>query len=215
MRLRPFLLVGLVFAAAFFVRGLVALPNSQSLQSPALVAVATPAGGGGTTYTLVYDATDATNFTQAVGDTSSEYYWGFYNFNDSTSRTFTRIGWKLTKAAGTIVGKTFTCRIWTMSGSNLGTEIATSTGRTGDDAWNQTVVNFDFPSPATLSSGTNYTITIDMGGVDGSNYANILWNSTGSYVSAAPANRAWFTGAGTISGNNGGYSPQAKFYTSP
>lgn len=172
-------------------------------------------GGGGTTYTLVYNATDATNFTQALGDSSGTYYWGFYLFNDSTARTFTRITWKLSLGAGSITGKTFRCRIWSDSSGSLGTELATSDPQTGSDAWSQTEVNFDFASPATLSSSTNYHITLDMGGTDGSNYANILWNSTGSYVSAAPANRGWWNSAGAIQGNNGGYSPQAKFYTSP
>lgn len=93
---------------------------------------------------------------------------------------------------GSIVGKTFTCEIWTYGGTNLTTKIGTSDGVAGSDAWADTPVNYPFAVPVALSNGTQYGIVFRSNTVDGVNRASIA--TAGS--SGFPGLTGFFSAAG-------------------
>lgn len=168
-------------------------------------------------YTLVYNATNTGSANENnFGDTTSTYYTGALYYNDSTARTIGKIGFRVAKKTGSITSKTFTVRLWSMSGSSLNTELATSAGITGDNSWtNTSIVDFIFSTPYTISTGVNYAITIDAGGTDGSNYATGYFNGTGSFPSPMPADRGFWRSDKLLQAQNSGYNTEMKLYTTP
>ena len=79
--------------------------------------------------------------------------------------------------SGSITGKTFYCQVWTMSGTSLDVLQGESDGVTGDDAWDNELVDFEFSSSVDLSNGTEYCIVVTMKEYDGSNYAEVICTS--------------------------------------
>lgn len=175
---------------------------------------APPAPAG---YTLVYNATNTGSANENnFGNATDSYYTGALYYNDSTVRTIGKIGFRVAKKTGSITSKTFTVRLWNMSGSSLNTQLAATSGITGDDSWtNTSIVDFIFASPYTISTGVNYAITIDAGGTDGSNYATGYFNGTGSFPSPMPADRGFWRSDKTLYASNSGYNTEMKLYTSP
>jgi hypothetical protein len=170
---------------------------------------------GSASYTLLYNATTASLFEFNVGDVDNSTYIGWSAFDPGASRDIGKIEFKMSLKTGSITGKTFTARIWSMSGTALNVNLASSAGVTGDDAWSATLVPFIF-TPYTISSGTSYAITLDAGGFDGSNYAVGYYNSTGGMPSPLPAAMTWWRGDKTQTGSNGtGFNTEGKVYTSP
>lgn len=165
-------------------------------------------------YTLVYDAFTAGNNAQAFGDTTNTYYLGEANYNDSVARAIGKISVRLTKSVGSITGKTYTVRIWSMTGNALNTVLASTTGVTGSDAWSNTAVDFTFASPYTISTGTNYSVTVDAGGTDALNYASAFFNNTGASA-PWPCDYGIWTDAKANLALFSGYYAEMKLYTSP
>ena len=107
-----------------------------------------------------------------AGNDADRYYVGQYNWQNASARCICKVSLTLTKQ-GSITGKTYVARIWSQSGSNLGTQQGASTGVTGSDAWSSTLVDFEFASCINLSASTNYAITLDNSATDGTNYVSI------------------------------------------
>ena len=128
----------------------------------------------GTSYTLFYDSITTQTGPWPFGNNAFDdrHYGGINSWLDASARKIGRVTFKLSLNTGSIAGKSFTCKIWTLTGVNLNAVQATSTAVVGSDAWASTLVNFDFPSPFTTTGSTLYAITIDGGAVDSANYAN-------------------------------------------
>lgn len=163
--------------------------------------VVPPVGG----YTLLESSLTTAN-AWPIGDTANgatqDIYAGQLNWSNASARNIGKVVIKMTKTAGSITGKTYTCRIWTMSGTTLGTNVASSTSVVGSDSWSATDVDFIFSSPYLTTGSTNYAFTIDSGDVtgDGSNYASAYFqNATPiagdlAYWDVSKANTAAFSG---------------------
>ncbi len=166
---------------------------------------------GAPTYTLLYDSVTAQTGGWPVGDVGNHTYAGVLQFTDSVSRTIGKVSVKLDKSAGSITGKTFRVKIWSMTGDALNAVLATSDAVTGSDAWSATLVDFVFSTPYTTTGSTNYGITIDMGGSDGSNYAS-GYNTTPSLI---PGHLGFWNAAGSQINDFSDYDFQVKIYTTP
>jgi hypothetical protein len=90
---------------------------------------------------------------------------------------------KISKTAGDISGKTFVLRVWTDDSRDLGTNVCSSGGITGNNSWSATSLEIDLTnctgascsaSGCSLSASTNYHFTMDMGETDDSNYASFV-----------------------------------------
>ena len=119
-----------------------------------------------------------------IGSGTNYYYQGQQSWTDTSDHAISSISVKLSRTAGSITGKTFYIRIWTMNGDNLLDNVAISNPITGVNSWAATTVNFTFSNLYLYVAGTTITITIDMGGVDGSNYASI-YDTTPTSINGA------------------------------
>lgn len=148
----------------------------------AAIASVLPTSGGGAS-TLLYDGINPT----AEGawdfcDQASHNYAGNYNFTVSANCTVTDLKFKLSKTAGSITGLTFLAAIYSQSTNDMNAAIGTSTGVTGDNTWAKTTVNFNFSSPMSLVTGTNYAVVIYQNGTIGNtNYAS-AWYTTPTVI---------------------------------
>lgn len=165
-------------------------------------------------YTLLYNSFFAGGSTVYVCYSNTYYYAGQGYFNDS-ARTIGKVAFKVT-ATGTISGKTYYARIWTQSGDNLATNVATSDGVTGVNAWSASEVEFVFSTPYTTTGSTNYTITIDAGSADSSNYIQAYYVATASAPTPPPGNLAYqFWNTGMYPTESTANEIQIKIYTTP
>jgi len=108
------------------------------------------------------------------GSAAAKYYAANAHWTNASPRTVKKVVFRLNKIAGTIVGKNYTARIWTMTGDDLTTEVGTSDAVAGSDGWSNTDVEFTFSTPVSLSAATEYAFTVDAGVSDASNYAGGL-----------------------------------------
>lgn len=108
------------------------------------------------------------------GDANTGFYAGQTVWTNGSNRNIKQITVPLAKNTGTIVGQTFTLRIWTLDAGTgaLVTNVASSTGVAGSDAWNLTNVDFTFASAYSYGAGTSIGFTIDSGTDSASNFAN-------------------------------------------
>lgn len=164
-------------------------------------------------YTLLYNSitsgTDQWPFTYLA--TNERFYAGGLYFTDASARTIGKITIKMVKAAGSITGKTYTVRLWTLTGSALNSNVASSDGVTGSDSWSATEVDFIFSTPYTTTGSTNYGITIDAGTSDASNYA-AAYNKTPQNI---PGDLAWWSSSKSLDTSFNTYNLQMKIYTTP
>lgn len=165
-------------------------------------------------FTLLDDTITSGTDTWAFGDgTGGHYYAGQYLWSNASARTLGKVAFKLTKSAGDISGLTYTARLWSNSSGALGTELATSSGVTGNNSWSATTVEFEFITPYTTTGGTDYHITIDSGSTgSGSDYASAYFlASTG-----LPGGLAWWAADKSNSIEfTASHEAQLKIYTTP
>lgn len=169
-------------------------------------------------YTLIYDGYVSGSGTGAwpLGSEGNFFYAGVAHWSDSTARTIGKVTAKMT-GHGSISGKTFTCKIWSVTGGGANIELnsvlATSDAVTGVDAWSLSDVDFIFSTPYTTAGGsTNYHITFEMSGaVSGTNYADLFHQNT----SAVAGNISSWTSAPAAVNDNASFDLQIKIYTTP
>lgn len=196
-----------------------AIASVKTVNGLAIASVKTVAGLDNTSsasYTLVYDCYTASNFNTDIGVATDQVYAGT-RYNDASARNLSKITFKLTKGGGSITGKTYKARLWSLSGTALDTELAVSSGVSGDDAWNATSVDFIFVSPFTTTGGTDYAITVsEEGSADAVNYAYVAYNSTGGMPSppSGAARGIWQSNKAQFA-NNSGFACEMKAYVSP
>lgn len=196
-----------------------AIASVKTVNGLAIASVKTVAGLDNTSsasYTLVYDCYTASNFNTDIGVSTSEKYIGTF-YNDASARNLSKITFKMTKGGGSITGKTYKARLWSLSGTALDTELAVSSGVSGDDVWNATSVDFIFVSPFTTTGGTAYAITIsEEGSADATNFAYVAYNSTGGMPSPpSGAGRGIWRDDKSRFANNDNFAVEMKAYVSP
>lgn len=135
-------------------------------------------------FVVVEENTSAITDNRDISDTANTYYLGVSQYDPGSGTpgatiVVRAVEFALDKEGGDISGKTYTCYIYDDSGGALNTLLGTSNGITGDNAWSDTWVKFDFPAGVTLSSGTNYNIVLSAGSVDATNYAVINVTASG------------------------------------
>lgn len=130
-----------------------------------------------------------------AGSDPTAYYTGHQDYDPGATYTGCKISAVLS-ANGTISGKTLTMKVWTQSGTALGSILSTSASLAGTNSWSQTVVNFDFSSsPINWTNGSLYSITIDFAGTDAANYVPMHYTASGNLVGVS----AIWTSAGVRS----------------
>lgn len=130
-----------------------------------------------------------------AGSDVSAYYTGQQDYDPGATFTGCKISAVLS-ASGTISGKTIVMKVWSQTGTALNAVLYTSASVTGNNSWSQTVVDFDFSStPISWSNGTLYSITIDFGGTDASNYVPMHYTASGGLTGVS----AIWTSAGVRS----------------
>lgn len=178
MNRRNFIKSGVFWVPTIFVPRLIRAADlrSEILKVQAWQKAHASSGGGACT---LYVQNTTISGGRDVGLQNATFYAGQRNWSDAAAKTICRLDFALSLANGSITGKTFTARIWTMSGANnLGTNVASSTGVTGSNGWSNTFVEFDFPTPYLTTGSTSYGLTVDSGAVDGTNNATCRFNSS-------------------------------------
>ena len=127
--------------------------------------------------TLYIDASSATDSNSTAISHDSTYDQAGHNSWSPASGTVSicKISVKLTKGAGDISGKTYVLKIYSMSGANLDSVLATSSGVTGSNSWDASYVDFTFSTPLSHTSGTGYSFALSSGDVDATNYASCFY----------------------------------------
>jgi hypothetical protein len=171
---RQFIKRGALFVPMIFVPKLI---RAQPILSGLLNAQPVVAAGASCAAGISQTSNDGDGIIYAALDTNR--YQGQRDWSNASARNICQIDFMLSLGAGTITGLTFVARIWTMSGTSLDANVASSSGVSGSQGWSASWVSFAFSSPYTTTGGTNYGITIDDGGTSsGSNYAVVRKNST-------------------------------------
>lgn len=129
-----------------------------------------------------------TNGQNNFGLNVNNYYSGQRAWSNAAAKTICRLDFQLSLANGSLTGKTFTARIWTLTGTSLNVNVATSTGVVGSNGWSATWVQFDFPTPYLTTGGVSYGLTIDSGTPDAANNAALLKNTTDTGLSGSNEN---------------------------
>ena len=200
MNRRKFIKRGAILCPAIV--GLKAYPQALTLADPATVPVAAAAGCP-TSATFAWTGTGTSwNF----GSSTSLWSFGIYNWSPASSGSVCRVKFTLTKAAGSITAKTFYAQVYTISGNAQGTLLGESDGVAGSDSWSLTNVSFEFATPASVSSGTNYIISITMKEADAANYARGFSATQVGYDT-----RRWDS-AKAQSGSQSGHAPAMEIY---
>ena len=135
--------------------------------------------------TPIYTSSYAVAYS--VGQAAANYYRGNIIVL-AGSKTYCKFAFNI-GVTGTTQAYSLTARVWSLSTGNLDTELRASSAVAISWGWTNAVVTFTLSSPVTLSAGT-YAVTLDMGTVDGTNYAipggtgdavsNITWARWGS-----------------------------------
>lgn len=131
------------------------------------------------TETLLVQQTDASLVTSFAQYTTQRY--GGTVFTDTADRLLSKVEFFFALGSGSISGKTFYCKIYTLNGTALNTLIATSTGIAGQNSWISSGGwgSFVFASPyVSLTANTSYAVVVDSGGVDGANVVGIGYKGT-------------------------------------
>ena len=131
--------------------------------------------------------------TQYAGYSAANHYAGQKNFTVAANASICKLSFKL-KSYGTITSKQYVARVWATTSDNLITLVASSDAVTGGEWSSGPVIDFTFPTPAQVSTGTTYALTVDSGEVSSSNYTDFYivtggtflgtpsqWPSTGTY----------------------------------
>jgi hypothetical protein len=138
------------------------------------------------------------NALYPIGSANPVYYGGTTYTPSAANKQICKVKFgSLGLGDGSLDGKVFTVKVWATDGSK---NLTTQNGGTSNsitckdggtlgtptpdcDEWDDTDVDFtwsaDYP---TVTTGTLYAITIDMGGVDGSNYANFARRNETAYT---------------------------------
>jgi hypothetical protein len=126
--------------------------------------------------------------TYYVGRTTDNYYAGQSAFNPGADASVCKISF-FVRSVGNVTGKTYTARVWTMSGTSLNSNIGSSDSIGGGSWSTEQLITFTFSIPVSLTNGTSYGITLDGGGYDATNYLEIrLKQVTGNDISGAYRN---------------------------
>lgn len=128
------------------------------------------------------DETGSGTDGQHFGLNTDHFRAGVKNWSNGSARSICKTGLRIASVSGSITAFTYYCTIYTVSGNNLGTVVATSDGQTGNDSWGGTIVRFTFASPVALSASTNYHITFHRNTV-GDNTVDATNRANASYLS--------------------------------
>jgi hypothetical protein len=149
-------------------------------QAQMIIVIKKPAAGG--CAGVAFSCTPTVIGSDGVSQTDPVYYKG-----DIVALTsgdvICSVTFRLTKTGGSITGKTYRARIYSLSGTALSASpLAVSDAVTGSDSWSATDVAFTFSTPYSVSSTTDYAITISISGwptsdYDGTNYATAVFGA--------------------------------------
>ena len=136
-------------------------------------------------------------YPDGLGNFSVYYYRGLYNYVPTEWETISSITIIVAGVYGNVSGKTLVLRIWTVDGENLDTQVGASDGVPCDNGWigyePYNEVSFSFSVRPELLAGVTYAITLDVGGIDASNFVDIqqgyCWARLG--VSGIPYTGTW------------------------
>jgi hypothetical protein len=172
------------------------------------VIVAKKKSGGSPSCSVGEDSTSGEYQSMfSIGTSAGNYYAGQYEwYDDTTARCVCKVTFTLT-AQGSITGKTYVARIWSLSGTSLDTQQGASTGVTGSNSWSATDVDFTFSTCVNISASTYYAITLDNGGDDDTNYVQFT-HVDGSTLTGKTG---WWTSGKTIS-NDSANDPSMKIW---
>jgi hypothetical protein len=122
-------------------------------------AILKPASAGGSASCPADGSPDIDQATQDNGQSfgqNSDFGFVGEKATDATTRQICKVRSYLTLEAGSVTAKFYTCRIYTMSGNDLNTVVATSDSIAGNNSWAGTAVIFTFVGNPTLTGGTEY-----------------------------------------------------------
>jgi hypothetical protein len=113
--------------------------------------------------------TDQSTQAYRCGQTTDDINTGMSGWNDGgTPRTICKLAFETTAINGDVSAKTYTAKIYTLSGANLGALQATSDNVTGVAAAGWIV--FQFSTPFTTSASTSYALIFGPASADASNF---------------------------------------------
>jgi hypothetical protein len=114
----------------------------------------------------------------------ADYYYVGVKYTPTSNINICKVSVELGEVTGDISGLTYTVRIWSVDGGDdLDTELGTSSGVTGSNAWGG-FVEFEFPSSCSLTASTTYAVTVDQGGA-GAAYPRVYYTNPGSSAETA------------------------------
>ena len=183
--------------------------QGYTLRDAAFVGAANVASGGGSCPSTPTVAQNVYNANQACGlsDGIGHYRTGLIGYTNASLIYICGADFLMTYVAGDISGLTFKAYVYSLSGNNLDTLLATSsTTISGNNSWSHTTNHFEFSTAAIVAPGTRVAVFVQPTQAgDNANYARIdvqdtdvftpgslaTWNSTGGIELNATTNDPW------------------------
>ncbi len=152
--------------------------------SPAIEAVisGTTSAGGPSCQEIPYESQTTQNDTNSVGRNTSGIWVGQTSYDYGSNRSFCRGGIWIESEMGDVTGSDWQVEVYTLSGTALNTIQGTSSSVSGATIhampkpyWQA----FNFSTPVTLNTGTNYAIVFTRAsGYDANNYLMVYSRTT-------------------------------------
>jgi hypothetical protein len=142
------------------------------------------------------------------GQVTGNQFVGQAAWNDGgTPRTICKLAFEISTIEGTVSGKTYNAKIYTLSGGNLGTLQATSDNTSGPTATGWFVLQFS--TPFTTSASVNYALIFGPTAVDS---MNLVWVTAGDTDNIAGYKEVFDGGTGAASFGGGSNDGSIRIY---
>ncbi len=155
-----------------------------------------------------YDSQTLQDDSTAVGTDAVRYYCGSADYSPASNKSVCRIDIYIYSIIGDVSAKTYNMKIFTMSGTSLGTLLGTSGNVSGASITATTWIQFSFSTPVNIASGTNYGIVITASEADVNNYIKYGDYSAGTL---SGVETTWYSDL-SLGQSWAGYDPCLKLY---
>lgn len=159
----------------------------------------------------VQEATLTDDDELPIGKDATNFSVGQSHYNDATTRTICKVGFYMATGGGTISGKHYAVKIYTLTGNDLNAVITNGTSDTvtGISASNQWVYFSWSGSKPVMTGGTNYAfVLVSTDATDAVNYA-IMWARLAATISG---NKAAWNSTGVAQVDSATYEANIKIY---
>ncbi len=166
------------YLALISILSLLCLITPSYSQEIARLNIGIVAGGSGQSECTLFASDTTYDGFYYIGVSTNEYMAGQIAYDPGSNKTICRVDFYFTSVVGNISTKTFNSRIYTISGTTLGSLLGTSDNVSGSGIGGAGWVQFDFSTPVAITTGSDYAILVTMNETDVSNYVTVGYHGT-------------------------------------